>query len=128
MAKAPTTVKSPAPKAEEPMVPYEIKEVNGIMMSVEFKNPYWVGVFEDEEYIDEEGETQTRQVDKDPNPHLTKSINIPMNPDGTADREVLRQILLDQARGVHNRMSSAYMAQKVVPKEADLNSLIGAKL
>lgn len=117
-----------APEPEKPAVEYEILERNGTSLTVKFINPLWVGDFVEEEFeteIDGEMVTKTNTVDKDPNLHVTKSVNIPLKEDGTADRDALRQILLDQARGVKNRMDAA---RQQAPVEKDLDKLIGASL
>ena len=115
---------------EAAVLDYEILERNGTSLTVKFINPNWVGDFVEEEYeAEEDGEmiTKTRTVDNDPNLHATKSINIPLNEDGTADRDALRQIIHDQARGVKNRMKVA-ASQLVTPVAADLDDLVGASL
>ena len=119
-----------APEPEKPVLGYEILERNGTSLTVKFINPDWVGDFVEEEFeTEEDGEMvkKTHTVDRDPNLHVTKSINVPLNADGTANRDTLRQILIDQARGVKNRMDAA-ATQRIAPVDKDLDKLIGASL
>lgn len=106
--------------AETPCLEFEILSRTGTTLMVQFKNPLYIGEMQEQEV---DGEVTL--VDVDPNQHITKSINIPMNADGTVDRVVLNELLYAQARGVQNRMEQARAAQ-AVPNDEDLDSLIGA--
>lgn len=124
------TVQNLQPTNPEAALEYEILERSGTILQVKFFNPLWVGVFVEEEYtesIDGEDVTMIRRVDTDPNHHVVKSVNIPLGPDGKADRVALKQIIMDQSRGVKYRMDVA--ASKLATLvENDLDDLVGASL
>jgi hypothetical protein len=99
---------------------------DAMTIQVQFENPYYSGAFkvmEDFSNTDADGETtvEQREVDKDPNPHMTKTINVPVV-DGKVDKEALEEIIKQQAQGVKNRMDSAYQMQG---KKIDLTKVLG---
>jgi hypothetical protein len=99
---------------------------DAMTIKVLFENPYYSGTFkvmEDFSSTDADGEptTEQREVDNDPNPHATKTINVPVV-DGKVDKDALEEIIKQQAQGVKNRMESAYQTQS---KKIDLTKALG---
>lgn len=98
-------------------------------VQVQFMNPYYTGKFiTTEEYEETEGEGEepvkkTREVDKDPNQHVTKTVNVPIK-NGAVDQEAFDLILEQQALGVKNRMAAAYQTQ-TQKKPVNLNKAFG---
>lgn len=65
--------------------------------------------------------TVTELVDLDPNPHVIKQVNVPLNEAGAVDQALWRERLIDQAFGAKARMGvSAVPAEPV-----SLSDLIG---
>lgn len=99
---------------------------SNLTIQVQFLNPRYSGThITTEEYTEaavegEEPITKTREIDNDPNPHMTKTINVPIQ-DGVVDQEALDLILEQQAMGVKHRMDSAYQNQS---NSIDLSSLV----
>lgn len=93
-----------------------LKANDNLTIEVEFTNPYYAGTFlveEDyEEEIDGEKVVKTRIVDNDPNPHATKIIRVPLTDKGKVDHAELKNIIVQQAMGVKNRMDATYAEQK----------------
>lgn len=75
---------------------------------------------------DEDGQPtsveQTYQVDEDPNPHVVKSVRVPLDDDGLVDQVAWQQRLIEQARGVKARMVAA---QAPTPVPGALDVLLG---
>jgi hypothetical protein len=116
---------------------YVVESVNteSRTAQVRFINPYYSGKFIVEEKeplptgLDEEGGAEPkdtmRMVDKDPNPHLTKSVNVPFNETGP-DLDAFANICAQQARGARNRMEAAYARNLASSAAAiDLSGLVG---
>lgn len=103
---------------------YEILERNGTSLSVKFINPNWVGDFVEEENPDT---GEVTEFDKDPNLHITKNINVPLNEDGSVNLVELKSILHAQAHGAKHRMDAA-ASMLIDPNETELDDLIGAVL
>jgi hypothetical protein len=102
---------------------------------VRFINPYYSGKFivEEKEPLppsqDDEGDGEpkdaVRMADKDPNPHMTKSVNVPFNETGL-DLDAFADICAQQARGARNRMEAAYARNLASSAAAiDLSGLVG---
>jgi hypothetical protein len=103
---------------------------------VKFINPYYSGNFIVEENVPvepapgssgdgAESTYTTKQVDKDPNPHLIKSVNVPFS-DGGPDLDAFADICAQQARGARNRMEATYARNLAsVPVPADISGLVG---
>lgn len=123
-------VAAPVEISPEPIcLEYLILEHKDNTIVVEFKHPNWLGMFSTDEYeeeIDGELVTQTRTIDLDPNKHITKTIKVPVGEDGLVDRDALRQILVDQARGVKTRMT--VFSPVPTTGDLDLDNLVGATL
>ncbi|MNT11402.1 hypothetical protein D3C86_878770 [compost metagenome] len=49
---------------------------------------------------------ETYEVDEDPNPHVVKTVRVPLTGAGQVDQEAWMQRLIEQARGVHARMTT----------------------
>jgi len=64
-------------------------------------NPTYVEGGEEPEALEE-----TYEVDEDPNPHVTKTVRVPLTEAGQVDQEAWTQRLIEQARGVHARMTT----------------------
>lgn len=114
----------------DPVLNYEILERSGNTLQVKFINPLWDSAnVVDEEYEseDEDGGSVTlfRQRDDNIHKNFTKTINIPLLEDGTADRDALKETIAAQANGVKARMEAIIV---VVPDETDLDNLIGVSL
>lgn len=92
-----TAPEDQVPAQEEEVLPkYEVLSSEGTIALVRFYNPY-----RGKSKLPKDGE-----ADSDPNPHVEKSVNIPMK-DGGIDKEAFLDILKAQARGVKQRMDSA---------------------
>lgn len=50
---------------------------------------------------------ETYEIDEDPNPHVIKTVRVPLTATGQVDQEAWTQRLIEQARGVHARMLAA---------------------
>lgn len=61
---------------------------------------------------------ETYEVDEDPNPHVVKSIRVPLTDDGVIDRPAWDQRLIEQARGVMERMKAAKPVEGGISIEA----------
>lgn len=99
-----------------------IKANDNLTVEVEFKNPYYSGkhLVEEDYDTEENGKkiTKKRWVDNDPNPHATKTINVPLTAEGALDKDGLATIIEQQAMGVKNRMDAEY--HKQLGKKIDL--------
>lgn len=114
---------------ESAVLDYEIVERNDLTLQVKFFNPYWVGKIEGqtvEEMGEEDAVEATKMVDTDPNKHVTKAVNIPLDPDGNVDRVALREVLQAQARGVLHRMDMERVKSVPQINHAELDELVGA--
>jgi hypothetical protein len=117
----------PDPSAS--LTTYEVIAIVGVNASVRFDNPYYSGAFivpRQRPVVDMEtgqptGETETVEVDEDPNPHLTKCVIVPLLPSGAVDHAAFIERLTDQARGVRARMDAVH-AQQIT---GDLGDLVG---
>lgn len=65
-------------------------------------NPAYAEGGDEPEMIEE-----TYEEDDDPNPHVVKSIRVPLNEDGQVDQGAWLERLYEQARGVKARMIAA---------------------
>lgn len=101
---------------------YEVIKIDEANASAEvrFENPYYSGACVetrtrpvlDPETGEPTAQTETYQVDLDPNPHLTKVVVVPLGADGHVDHDALVERLQDQARGVRARMDAARARQQ----------------
>ena len=62
------------------------------------------------------------EVDEDPNPHVIKTVRVPLTETGQVDQEAWMQRLIEQARGVHARMTAPLPSADPV----SLEGLVGA--
>lgn len=65
-------------------------------------NPDYVEGGDEPELIEE-----TYEEDDDPNPHVIKSVRVPLTEDGQIDQRAWLERLSEQARGVKARMTAA---------------------
>jgi hypothetical protein len=125
------------PTPQETPCDYVVESVNtqSRVAQVKFINPYYSGKFivEDKVLIakdpnnsDTDGKAKytTKMVDKDPNPHLTKSVNVPFGESGP-DLEAFKEICTQQARGARSRIEAAYARSLASASAPDLSGLVG---
>ena len=95
-------------------------------IEVKFLNTYYSGEFittEDyDEVVADETVKKSREKDNDPNPHMTKTVRVPVVT-GKVDKVALDEILSQQALGVRNRMAAAHASQ--TKKPIDLDKALG---
>lgn len=83
----------------------------------EVPNPDYVEGGDEPELIEE-----TYEEDDDPNPHVIKSVRVPLTEDGQVDQDAWLQRLCEQARGVKARLTAAVPAD---PAPGALDGLVG---